>query len=155
MYSSDPPRSHETRVSLFLVTLASSCDPEGRRFEPRRSPNLEVPLWRQGRSQSERPGGCAERLSTAILLQSALVRPSEPAYQHRHNHPCWQLCGLLIRSSQVRILPITQGHGSLRPTLESYVEYLKRYNSPKWYVDILRGAWSEDQTYLAQGVDKS
>ena len=70
-------------------------------------------------------------------------------------HHCWQLCGLLIRSSQVRILPITQGHGSLRPTLESYVEYLKRYNSPKWYVDILRGAWSEDQTYLAQGVVKS
>ena len=42
-----------------------------------------------------------------------------------------------------------------RPTLESYVEYLKRYNSPDWFVEILRGAWSEYQEYLEGGVDKS
>lgn len=42
-----------------------------------------------------------------------------------------------------------------RPTLESYVEYLKRYNSPEWFVEILRGAWSEYQEYLAKGVEKS
>ena len=39
-----------------------------------------------------------------------------------------------------------------RPTLESYVEYLKRYNSPEWFVEILRDAWSEYQTYLGREV---
>ena len=79
MYSSDPPRSHETRVSLFVITLASGCGPEGRGFEPRRLPKLEVLPRRQGRPQSERPGRCAGALPTAIVLQSASVRPSPPA----------------------------------------------------------------------------